>query len=65
MYPRAAALTRQMIIVGLFAARAETELINIAERERDEKLQTEVRQRLRLLGTAKAQEYLQKVSQNR
>jgi hypothetical protein len=65
MYPRAAALTRQMIIVGLFAARAETELINIAERERDEKLQTEVRQRLQLLGTAKAQEYLQKVSQNR
>jgi hypothetical protein len=65
MYPRAPVQTRQMIIVGLFAARADGELINIAQRERDEKLQTEVRQRLQLLGTARAQEYLLKVSQNR
>jgi HEAT repeat protein len=56
---------KRPIILGLFNARAESELIQIAERERDRSLRREVLEQLRLLGTPRAKEYLQKVSQNR
>ena len=43
----------------------DSELIQIAERERDASLRREVLEQLRLLGTPRAKEYLQKVGQNR
>jgi hypothetical protein len=53
---------KRPIIVGLFNARAEDELIRIAEQERDEAIRTEALRRLRLLGTPKARAYLEKVA---
>jgi HEAT repeat protein len=52
---------KRSIIVGLFTARAEDELIQIAEKEKDSDLRREVLARLRLLGTPKARAYLSKV----
>jgi len=49
---------KRPIIVGLFNARAEEELIRIAERETNPEALAEVRARLRLLGTPKAKAYL-------
>jgi HEAT repeat protein len=49
---------KRPIIVGLFNARAEDELIRIAERETNPEALAEVRARLRLLGTPKAKAYL-------
>ena len=46
--------------MGLFNARAEDELIRIADEEKDPQLRGEVLPRLRLLGTAKARDYLLK-----
>jgi hypothetical protein len=43
-------LSKRAIIIGLFNARAETELRRIAEEERDEGLRQEAQARLRLLG---------------
>jgi HEAT repeat protein len=68
MYKTSPLLQRRSIIVGLSIARADTELIRIAEVERtrgDALLTQDVLERLRLLGTPKAKEYLQKVSEKR
>lgn len=65
LYDRAHMDVKRAIIVGLFNARAEDELIRIAEQERDATLRGEVLTRLRLLGTQKARVYLEKQRQNR
>jgi hypothetical protein len=59
-YARAASDLKRPIIVGLFNAHAEDELIRIAETERDEKIRAEALAKLRLLGTPKARAYLEK-----
>ena len=53
---------KRPIIQGLFNARADGELILLADRERDQAIRQELYDQLRLLGTPKAKEYLQKVS---
>lgn len=53
---------KRPIIQGLFNARAENELILLADRERDLRIRQELYDQLRLLGTPKAKEYLEKVS---
>ena len=58
LYSRSAPDAKRAIIVGLFNARAEDELIRIAERESDPAVRQEVRTRLRLLGTPGAKAYL-------
>jgi len=65
MYKSASRKSKPPIILGLFNARADVELIRIAEVERDDALRTEALERLRLLGTPKAKEYLQKVGETR
>lgn len=65
LYVRANVDMKRPIILGLFSARAEEQLIRIAEGERDPSLRREVLDHLRLLGTPRAKEYLQKTSQNR
>ena len=65
MYKSASLKGKRPIIVGLFNARADVELIRIAETERDAELRNEALERLRLLGTPKAKEYLQKVGEKR
>ena len=62
LYAKAERGAKRPIIVGLFTARAEDELIQIAQKEKDAALRTEVHSRLRLLGTPKARAYLAKVS---
>jgi hypothetical protein len=52
--------SKRPIIIGLFNGRAEDELIQIADKERDPELRSEVLSRLRLLGTPKARAYLAK-----
>jgi hypothetical protein len=49
---------KRPIILGLFNAQADDELIRIADRERDPLVRAEILARLRLLGTAKAKAYL-------
>jgi HEAT repeat protein len=58
MYAKAAADTKRPIIVGLFNAQADEELIQIAEHEKDPVARAEILARLRLLGTPKAKAYL-------
>ena len=65
LYSSASVEMKRSIILALFNARAEAELIQIATRERDVTLRNEVHSYLRRLGTPKAREYLQKVNQNR
>ena len=65
MYKSATVKVKRPIIIGLFSARADVELIRIAETEQDPELRQEALERLRLLGTPKAKEYLQKVSKKR
>ena len=65
LYRRALTDSKRPIITGLFNARAETELIAIAERETDPIIRREVLARLRLLGTPKAKEYLEKTQSSR
>jgi hypothetical protein len=65
MYKTASPQGKRPIIVGLFTARADGELIRICEAERDTELRNEALERLRLLGTPKAKEYLQKASEKR
>jgi HEAT repeat protein len=60
MYAKAAAEEKRPIIVGLFNAQAEDELIQIAEREKDPAVREEALSQLRLLGTPKAKAYLAK-----
>ena len=64
-YRRARPELKKPIIVGLFNARAEDELIEIAEHERDAALKTTVFNSLRLLGTPKSREYLEKTQTSR
>lgn len=54
---------KRSIIVGLFNARDEDGLIRIAESERLLLLKREAVDRLRLLGTPKAKQYLERVKQ--
>ncbi len=65
LYRRANPEAKAPIIRGLFNARAETELIDIAKREKDSALRLEVLKSLRLLGTPKAKEYLEKEQTSR
>lgn len=65
LYGSASIEMKRPIIVSLFNARAEAELIQIAMRERDVTLRNEIHNYLRRLDTPKAREYLQKVNQNR
>ncbi len=60
MYARAAADAKRPIIVGLFNAQADDELIQIAEHEKDPVVREEALAQLRLLGTPKAKAYLAK-----
>lgn len=65
LYSKAGADAKRPIILSLFNARAEDELIQIAERERDRTLRRDILNQLRLLGTPKAKAYLEKISQSR
>src|SRR5688572_4620199 len=65
LYQGGRAEWKRPIIIGLFNARAENELIEIAEREKDPHIRSEVLARLRLLGTVKAREYLKKAEGSR
>jgi hypothetical protein len=65
LYKSASPRGKRPIILGLFSARADGELISIAEAEGDIELRGEALERLRLLGTPRAKEYLQKVSEKR
>jgi hypothetical protein len=60
LYAKADRRSKRPIIIGLFTARGDEELIRIAERERDRELRGEALARLRLLGTPKARAYLAK-----
>lgn len=57
-YSRARPELKRPIIDGLFNARADVELIGIAEQERDEGIRNMAMMRLRLLGTAEARTFL-------
>src|SRR4051812_20211027 len=59
-FAQAGASWKRPIIVGLFNAQAEDELIQIAEREKDPAVREEALAQLRLLGTPKARAYLAK-----
>jgi HEAT repeat protein len=61
LYARASDQSKRPIIVGLFDAHADDELIRLAERERDPKLRLEILSRLRLLATPKAAQYLERI----
>ena len=65
LYKSATVQIKRPIIVALFAARSDVELIRIAETENDAELKREARERLRLLATSRAKDYLQKVSEKR
>ena len=60
LYKQVGMDAKRPIILGLFSARAEDELIRIADEEKDPQLRAEALMRLRLLGTTKAKAYLQK-----
>jgi outer membrane biosynthesis protein TonB len=62
LYAKARPEWKRPIIVGLFNARAEVELIRVADIERDQLLRQEALNHLRLLGTPGAKAYLEKVS---
>jgi hypothetical protein len=61
LYDRAPADAKRMIIMGLFHADADDQLIRIAGRERDEAIRRELVTQLRLLGTPKAMKYVDSV----
>jgi HEAT repeat protein len=65
LYARATAESKRPIIAGLFNARAENELIQIADRETDRVIRQDILARLRLLGTPKAKAYLEKAQTSR
>ena len=65
LYRRARPELKKPIIAGLFNARAEDELIEIAEHERDAAIKKTVFNSLRLLGTPKSREYLEKAQTSR
>jgi hypothetical protein len=59
LYATAPQDAKRAIVIGLFNAKAEDELIRIAEHERDTAIRDEAISRLRLLGTPKAKAYLE------
>ena len=61
MYEKVPAASRRSIIRGLFKARDDEGLIRIATRERQAALRRDILERLRLLGTARAKQYLEQV----
>jgi hypothetical protein len=61
LFGRASKETRLAVIRGLFLARDDDGLIRIAEQEKDPELRSEVLNRLRLIDTPKAKDYLQSV----
>lgn len=61
LYTRARVGTKRPIIVGLFNAKAETELIEIARTERDTAVRQQVLEHLRLLDTPRARGFLQEL----
>jgi hypothetical protein len=65
MYKSASRQRKRPIIAGLFKARSDVELIRIADVESDVELRQAALERLRLLGTPKAKEYLQKLNEKR
>lgn len=65
LYVRANSATKRPIIAGLFNARAEDELIQIAEREKDPALRKDILARLGMLGTPKARQYVEKQQTSR
>jgi len=65
LYARHAVAWKRAIIIGLFNARAEEDLIRIAEHDSDSTIRQEALTRLRLLGTPKAKEYLERRKQNK
>jgi hypothetical protein len=65
MYKTFGVQARKSVIAGLSSVRADAELVRIAETESDAALQAAILERLRVLGTPKAKEYLQKVSEKR
>ncbi len=65
LYTRATAESKRPIIAGLFNARAENELIQIADRETDRAIRQDILARLRLLGTPKARAYVEKAQTSR
>ena len=65
LYSRARPDLKRPIIVGLFNARAEDELIRIATQEKDPAIRAEALMRLRLLGTDKARAFVEKQQRRR
>lgn len=65
LYATASAAAKRPIVRSLFIARAEDQLIQIAERETDPALRQEIVRHLQLLGTPKAQQYLTKIRQKK
>ena len=61
LFEHAPADAKRLIIMGLFQAQAEDQLIRIAQRERDESIRRELLTQLRMLGTAKAMKYVDSV----
>jgi len=59
LYSTAPQDAKRAIVIGLFNAKAEDELIRIAEQEHDAAIRAEAISRLRLLGTPKAKAYLE------
>ncbi len=62
LYLKAPRESKRPIIIGLFTARGEDELIQIADSEQDRQLRAEALTRLRLLGTPKARAYVAKAA---
>ena len=59
LYDGASTDAKRLIIMGLFHAHAEDQLIRIAEGERDDVIRREVLTQLRLLGTPRAMKYVE------
>jgi HEAT repeat protein len=63
LYRRAGPEVKRPVVMALFNAGAEEELIEIAQRETDPAVRQEVLTRLRLLGTPRARAYLESIKQ--
>lgn len=61
LYARSSPDNKRPILAGLFNAKADVELIQIARTERDASIRNDVLAKLRLLGTPRAEAYLQTV----
>ena len=63
LYRRAGPEIKRPVVMALFNAGAEEELIEIAQRETDPAVRQDVLARLRLLGTPRARAYLESIKQ--